>query len=57
LIYLKALLALIPLIRLLVGAFVKSPEEKQKQLVLDVHEAVTKSKSGDTSAIEKLIVH
>jgi hypothetical protein len=55
-IYLKALLAVIPLIAALFKLFIKSPEEKHKQLVLDIHSAIQMAEqTGNTADIEKII--
>jgi hypothetical protein len=55
-IYLSALIQLLPLIKALISLFVKSPEEKRRDWILGVHSAIKKaSDSGDTSQLESLI--
>jgi len=55
-IYIEALLALLPIIKALLSLFIKTPKEKRKEMLLSVHQAVQKaSETGNTSDIEGLI--
>lgn len=53
---LNALIELIPIIKALLGLFIKTPEEKRRAFIMDLHGAIKSAQeTGDTSAIEKLI--
>lgn len=55
--YIQAFIQLIPIIKQLLGLFIKTPEEKRLKLISDLHNAFNKAKEteGDTSLIEEII--
>ena len=55
-VYIHALIALIPIIKQLMDLFISTPEEKRKNFILELHSAMEKAtKEKDPSDLSKLI--